>query len=193
MRDAIRESHTGLRSLSKPARDGIWIALVAGSSILFSLALACATPFAAIATVAGGMMARRDAVVLVGIAWLANQGIGYLVLDYPLTLDSFAWGGMIGVATLLATLMAGEIARRWPALMISLTVGYLAAFATYELIVFAATAFLPSVDGAFSLEIVARIFGINLLALAGLLVLYRAAVAIGLLARRPGNLSGAHA
>lgn len=192
MRDAATERKEGLESLHKPARDGIWIALVTGSSILFSLALACATPFAAIATVAGTKMARPDALILIGIALLANQAMGYLVMGYPQTWDSFAWGGVIGVAALVATLTASEIARLRSAPVISLVAAFLAAFAAYQLVLFAATVVLPSGEGAFTIDVVARIFGINLLALAGLLLLFHGAVALGVLAARPADLSRAH-
>jgi hypothetical protein len=47
---------------------------------------------------------------------------------------------------------------------------------------FSATALLPSGDDAFSFAVIAQILWTNLLALAGLLVLHRLAVAIGLLA-----------
>ena len=39
----------------------------------FSFALACATPFAALATLAALNTPRRDLFALVGVAWLANQ------------------------------------------------------------------------------------------------------------------------
>lgn len=169
-------------SLTKPARDAIWIALVAGSSVLFSLALACATPFAAIAAIAGIKMSRRDALILVAIAWLANQAVGYLVLGYPQTWDSFAWGAAIGIAAVLATFGVIEIKHRWGSAVTAVLISFLAAFAIYEGVLFTATAVLPSGEEAFSLAIVGRIFWVNVIAFAGLLALHRVAVVIGLLA-----------
>lgn len=53
---------------AEPARTSIWIALVAESSVLFGLALASATPFPALATIAAGMrISRRDALALIGL------------------------------------------------------------------------------------------------------------------------------
>jgi hypothetical protein len=83
-------------------RCALWIALITVGSIGFSFALACATPFAALATLAALNMPRRDLLALVGVAWLANHIIGYGFLAYPQTWDSFAWGGAIGIAALLA-------------------------------------------------------------------------------------------
>jgi hypothetical protein len=47
------------------------------ASIAFSLGFACATPFAAFAAAASLIMNRRDAMLLVALVWLANQGVGF--------------------------------------------------------------------------------------------------------------------
>lgn len=170
-------------------KTSLWIAIVAITSIMFSLALACATPFAAIATVAGSFLTRRAAVAMSGFAWLANQAVGYFVLDYPTTWDSYAWGLAIGLAALIAVtaVLAVRAVGRSPALTVLLS--FLAAFAAYELLLFASTAVLPSGDGAFSPAIVMQIFWTNVLALAGLLVLHWCAVRVGLLAPRQQTAS----
>lgn len=160
------------------ARTGAWIAVVIGASLAFSLALACATPFAALATLAGSRMASGPARATVASAWFANQLVGYLLLGYPRTWDSFAWGAAIGVAALLAAEAVIAIRPRSP---LRLAGAFLASFAVYELALFAATAVLPSGPGAFAPRVVAGIFATNLLALAGLLALHRLAVGTGLL------------
>jgi hypothetical protein len=167
------------------AGTALWTAIVAGSSVLFSLALACATPFAAIAALAGTKMRPRAALALTGFAWLANQAVGYLVLGYPRTWDSFAWGAAIGLAALLATAAALALRERLRSAVITIACGFVAAFLVYETVLFSASAVLPSGDEAFSLAVVAEILRINVLALAGLLILERLAVATGLLAAAP--------
>jgi hypothetical protein len=149
----MRNVMNGTNALSLPttAKTGIWIALIVGSSILFSLALACATPFAALGTVAGTKMVRRDAIALVIVTWLANQLIGYFILGYPRTWDSFARGAAIGVAAILATFIAIESTRWSGATLKAIVIAFLAAFITYEGTLYAATALLPSSDEAFSL------------------------------------------
>lgn len=164
------------------ARIGLWIAIVAFASVLFSLALACATPFAAIATVAGVNMRLRAALSLTAFAWLANQAIGYLVLGYPTTWDSFAWGAAIGIAAILGVVAVAAIRRGLPNQIVATIAGFLAAFCVYELALYAATAVLPSGDGAFSMAVVLEIFWTNALALIGLFALHRLAVTIGLIA-----------
>jgi hypothetical protein len=179
MRSRIESSHAA--ALPDTARTSIWIALVAGSSVLFSLALACATPFAALATIAGMRMRRRDALTLIGVAWLLNQAVGYLLLGYPRTWDSFAWGAAIGLAAMLSALAVSMAASRLGSTIIIAGGAFLAAFTIYELALFAATAILPSSAEAFALPVVQWIFWINLLALAGLLAAHKTAVAAGLL------------
>ena len=176
-----------------PAMAGtaIWIALVGGLSVLFSLALACAAPFAALATVSALGLRRGSALALVGTAWLANQAVGYGLLNYPRTPDSFAWGAAIGVAALTATLAVLGW-RRWiVSPRLAWSAGFAMAFAIYEGLLFAATAILPSGDAAFSLAVVGRILLVNLLALVGLALLHRVALKVRLLPATPPRLAGA--
>ena len=168
-----------------PVGDILWVALVAVSSIVFSLALACATPFAAIAAVAATRMRRRDAFSLVAVTWFSNQAVGYLVLGYPRTWDSFAWGGAIGLAAGLATFAAMAATLRLRVTLLPLATPFLAAFLSYEVVLFAMTAILPSGAAAFSIASVCKILAINLSALAVLLILHRLAAAIGLIAALP--------
>jgi hypothetical protein len=170
-----------LAHVSKPVRTTIWIVLVASSSVVFSLALACATPFAALATIAGLRMARRDALALVGVAWFVNQAVG-LLLSYPRTWDSFAWGAAIGIAAVLATFVVTSIANRFGARTVAAVFGFVVAFGMYEATLFAASAILPSGADAFSLTTLSLILWVNVLALSGLFVMYHVAVAIGLMA-----------
>ena len=59
--------------------------------------------------------------------------------------------------------------------------GLTVAFLVYEATLFAATTVLPSSNETFSFPVMARVFEINAVALIGLLVLYRTAVALRLL------------
>jgi len=164
------------------AGNALWAGIVASAGILLSLALACATPFAAIATVTGANMRPREAFTVTGFAWLANQAVGYLVLGYPTTWDSFAWGAAIGVAALAAVAGVLAVRRRASSGIAALLAGFVLAFCLYEAVLFSATAFLPSADEAFSLTVVMDILWTNVLALCGLLVLHRLAVALGVIA-----------
>src|ERR1700759_3527998 len=80
--------------------------LLAATSALASLALACATPFAAFAVIAAAMLPLRSALLVVTGAWMVNQGMGFGVLHYPIAATTMLWGSVIGVAALVATLAA---------------------------------------------------------------------------------------
>lgn len=154
----------------------VWIALLVAVSAGFSLGFACATPFAALAATAALTVSRRDALLLVGVAWLANQAIGFGVLHYPWTADCFVWGAGIGIAALLSVLGAGAGARSCAGFQaVASAVAFLCTFAVYEGLLFAISVSFESGVEAYAPEIVARIFAINAVAFVGLL----AASAIG--------------
>jgi hypothetical protein len=100
-------------ALSTGWRRPLWIALLAAASVAFTLGFACAAPLAAFAAIAALSMPRKDALLLIGLVWLANQAVGFSVLHYPWTADCFAWGIGLGIVALLATLGAAWTAERF--------------------------------------------------------------------------------
>lgn len=168
----------------KPSRaaSALWIVLIVTSGICLSTFFACATPFAALATLAALKLGRRQAITVIGLVWAANQAIGYGFLGYPWTWDSGAWGLAIGVSVGLAMLVAKSLATTRPApLVISLP--FVAAFAAFELGLFLAGFVLPGSEGAFSASVVGHVFLINAVTLCGLMAVNQLAVVSGLLAR----------
>jgi hypothetical protein len=157
-----------------------WIGLLGGASIGFSLVFACATPFVALVTLAASTMSRRDAFIVTGAVWLANQAVGYGILDYPRTFDSYAWGVAIGVAVLLSLLTARAIGEQFEQPIVSTGIAFLSAFAVYELALYAASFWLSSSDTAFSWATVGYILQVNALGLASLIVLKFVAAGVGL-------------
>lgn len=156
----------------------LWIALIAGLSVGGSYAYACAAPLAAVAALAATKMDRGTGLALVIVAWLANQAVGYGLLNYPQTANSFAWGGAIGLAAVAGFLAARTLTgARAPGLFV-LGAALLVAFVFYETALYAAGFALGSSEAAFSLEIVGRILAINAVSFIGLLVLHRAAIAV---------------
>lgn len=166
--------------LSDSSRTTVWIALVTVSSMLFSLGFACATPFAALAAVAASKMTRTSALALVTATWLANQAVGYLVLDYPRTPDSFGWGIAIGAAALLATVAAHELNRLALRPIASTLAAFAVAFVVYQAALYSATAVLPS-SGGFAIAVILYVGKVNVLGFAALLAVYRLSVAVGLM------------
>jgi hypothetical protein len=164
-----------------------WIAVLTLAAIAGSVVFACAAPFAALAALAALHMNRRDAFILVGITWVANQTVGYGFLDYPHTWDSFAWGIAIGASAMIATALAAETAKAlrpfgWA---LSTLTSFAVAFAGYEITLYAATVVLPSDTSAFSLATVLYILKVNVVAFVALLVLQYAGTRSGLALPRP--------
>ncbi len=158
----------------------LWIAVLAGATVLLSLAFACATPVAALATLAALVLPQRDGLYLIAAVWLSNQIVGFGLLNYPHTLDSYGWGLAIGVGALAAYLAARAIVDRTSALAPAVTIvaAFVSAFVAYEGILYGAT-FVLSGKGAFSAEVVGRIALINVAALAVLLVAHRLGASLG--------------
>jgi hypothetical protein len=161
-------------------KDAIWVAILTLSGIAFSYVFACATPFAALGALAGTRMRLGAGLALIAAAWATNQLIGFFILSYPRTWDSFGWGAAIGAAALLATMTARRALLLVRSSAASTLVAFAIAFATYEIALFAATAVLPSSAAAFSFPIVVRILAINGGAFVGLLAIQRLAVWFGL-------------
>ncbi len=94
---------------------------------------------------------------------------------------------VLGVGAFVALLVAQALAERVRArgAVLAGAVAFAGAFVAYQAVLVAATAALSSGAEAFSLPIVAWVLRVNLLSLAGLLILYRLAVWIGLVTRSP--------
>jgi hypothetical protein len=159
----------------------VWLALLVAASAAFSFVFACATPFAAFGAAAALTLTRRNAVRLTVAVWLANQVLGYAVLKYPWTANSFAWGAGLGAAAILTTVAAQGVARHLAGRsdgVLTLTT-LLAAFMVYEGTLFTvAMAWLGGTE-SFTLLIVGRILSVNVVAFIGLVALHRVGVALG--------------
>jgi hypothetical protein len=164
------------------ARRAGWIALLTIAAIAGSFVFACATPFPALAVLAALHMNRREAFILTGVVWIANQVVGYGFLHYPQTWDSFAWGIAIGVAAMIATAIAAGTERgvRRHGRVAAMLASFAAAFVGYEFALYAATWALPADPSAFGLPVVLYVLRVNAVACAGLLVLQYGGARLGL-------------
>jgi hypothetical protein len=117
--------------------------------------------------------------------------VGYGILGYPRTFDSYAWGVAIGITVLLALVVARAIGERFErrGSIVSTGIAFLSAFATYELALYAASFWLSSSDTAFSWATVGYILQVNALGLGGLLVLKLVAPSVGLRTRTASAFS----
>lgn len=148
----------------------------------FSLVFACATPFVALATFAALNLGQRDAAIVTGLVWIANQLIGYLILGYPQTFDSFAWGAVIGIAAYAGLLAAWTVKRNVEAghPLVVVAIAFTVAFAAYEVPLYAANIVLSDSDSAFTWSIILYILKVNALALGGLVVVKALSLVAGL-------------
>ena len=149
-----------------------WSAFLIVGSAVGSLALACATPFAALAAVAAVTLPLRAALVTSMGVWLANQAIGFGLLAYPMTASSLVWGPVLGASALAATAAAAHVAglfdrsdiRRWLAV-------FAVALAVQQALVLA----FGLIEGTASLNVAAGVSGMNALWLVGLAAIHRLA------------------
>ena len=141
-----------------------WIAFLTALSVALTLGFACAAPLAAFGAYAALRMTRSWALALVGAVWAANQVVGFAFLSFPMTAECAAWGLALGASGLLAC----EAARLMQAR--GMVVSFVAAFAAYEGFLFACTAVTGADMTAYQPLEMGRVFLINAIAFAGLVV-----------------------
>jgi hypothetical protein len=170
-------------AISSGRRRHLWLVLLIAASVATSLGFACAVPLAAFAAAGALTLSRRDALVLVGAVWLANQIVGFAVLGYPWTVNCIAWGVALGAVALLSTVAALGVAGRLDRVgsVTRLVAAFLAAFVLYEGALFMVALVLGGTED-FTPAIIGRIFAINAIGMAGLFVANRLGAAIGLVA-----------
>ncbi|MGH7035042.1 MAG: hypothetical protein ACREFL_15025 [Stellaceae bacterium] len=174
-------------------RRAVWLALLVAASIAFSLGFSCSVPFAAFGAVAALTIERREALMLIGAIWLANQLVGFGFLDYPWTADTFVWGFVLGAVAILCTIAARGAAGRFERreTIIAAVAAFVAAFVVYEGSLFVVSATLLGGLEDFVPAIMVRILEINAAAFVGLLILNRLGQATGFAGSPAARLSTA--
>jgi hypothetical protein len=145
--------------------------LLTAACALASLAFA----FAAFAVLAAAMLPLQPALIIVGAPWLVNQAIGFGLQDYPADIHTIMWGLVIGAAALVATAPSALVVRTLPRTRdpAAFALALIAAYAAYELVLFAVTPFLGGA-GAFTAAIVGRLGFLSALWLIGLIAVCEA-------------------
>ncbi len=165
---------------SQAAGSGLWIALIAGLTVIGSYALACVAPLAAVAALAALTLRRTEGLILVVAAWAVNQLVGFTLLSYPHTSDTYAWGAAIGIASVLGYFAAAAVAPYARSPLLAAFVAFAAAFAVYQLGLYAFGVATSYAGDSFSLSVVGEVLAINAVAYVGFLLIHRAAVALSL-------------
>jgi hypothetical protein len=155
-------------SLAAGWRHHLWLALLVAGSLVFTLGIACAMPFAAFGAIAAMTLPRRDALLLTLALWLINQIVGFAVLHYPWDAMTLTWGAILAAVAVLSTVAAQATIRR-QALLTTAIASFAAAFAVYEGGLYLVSATVMGGTEDFAPAIVWEILGINAAAFAGLL------------------------
>lgn len=172
------------------AKSATWMAVLVAASVLFSFALACGMPFAALGALAALTLVPRDALWLAGLGWLVNQVIGFGFLGYPMDTMTFAWGIALGVSAMAAVGAAFWAMSRVTGLALRLATAFVAAWAGQQAAVFAASLVLGGTASAFAPGVVWFIFWTNALAFLVLLAVQMIGARAGFARTPVAHLAG---
>lgn len=160
----------------------LWIVLLTAASMFSTWALACMTPFAALAALAATHMRARDGATLMVVTWAVSQGVGFGVLHYPHDASTIEWGAALGLAALAAVggAYAALGATGVAGLPARLAVAFAAAFVAFKAVLLVADvvlggSFASTVAPSLLLGQLPREAAITV----ALLALYRGLIAIG--------------
>ncbi len=152
--------------------ENVWAGILATASVGGSLPLACMFPFAAIATLLAATLPLRKAMMWMGGAWFGNQLVGYLILGYPQTVNSFSHGVAIGVTALATLWIANKVfAMRGDRSVGTVLMTYASAFAGYQALLVAFAIFLGGIQN-FMPSVVWMVFQNDVLWFIGLGMLF---------------------
>lgn len=141
-------------------RHHLWLALLIGASVAFTLGFACAVPFAAFGGIAAMTLPRAEALLLTAALWLVNQIIGFGFLHYPWDGMTLTWGVILGGVAVLSTAAAQMTIRR-QGIIVTAVSSFAAAFVVYEGGLYLVSAMMMGGTEDFPAAIVVRILGTN--------------------------------
>jgi hypothetical protein len=174
-------------------RAALWAAVLAATALLGSWALACVMPFAAFATVAARTLRLRDALITMGVIWIANQIVGLMLLGYPTDANTLLWGAALGAAALFAVVVAhavlyGRVLNLDLPAWQRLPLAFVAAYAAYEGLLILVAQGLGGME-TFTPDMVADVGIINVLWFVPLAIVGELLMGKGLLASPAQNVS----
>jgi uncharacterized membrane protein len=171
---------TAAARTSENAGANLWIALIAGLTVVGSYGLACVAPLAAVAALAALTLRRTEGLILVLAAWVVNQAVGFVLLSYPHTADTYAWGAAIGAASVLGYCAAVAVTPYVKWALLAALVAFAAAFVVYQFALYVFGVATSYAGDSFSLAVVGEVLLINAVAYVAFLAIHRAAVALAL-------------
>jgi hypothetical protein len=110
----------------------LWISSLILVGMLLTPEFHCGFPLAAFAAIAAVTLDRRDALLLCGGVWLANQALAFGPMHHHMSATAAAWAVAMGAFTLLACETAVQVSRRMNGLL-GACAAFAAAFVAYKL------------------------------------------------------------
>lgn len=147
------------------SRSHLWqfllITIGSASSIIYPH-----VPLVGFAAISGVTLNRKQAIISSIIIWLFNQFYGFTLRQYPQTLESLTWGLVMGLGTLLVTILATlkpklieqKIWRYYLWLTASLVIGYV----LFEGIILLTASLMMGSSHGLTVGILGRIFVKNI-------------------------------
>lgn len=171
----------------------LWLGVLVAASAVLTTVYTCITPFAAFAVIAAATLSRRQALSCAVVVWLANQAVGFGVLNYPWTATTFAWGVAIGGAAVTGTLAAQWTVGRLESFRSSTRTiaAFGAAFALYQVTLYVVAVSVLGGTGAFAPRIIGQVLLVDSVTLVGLYGLNQLVAAAAFLRRRRAHTSPA--
>lgn len=143
------------------AQSQLWFFLLTATAVASNSIYYCTVPLVGFGIIAGSTLPRRKAITVLLTMWLVNQLLGFTVRHYPWTFSTFAWGWVMGIGAVLATLLASVkpkfSQKRLSGHLLWLGTMLLTGYIFYELVIWLAGFALGAVEG-FTLPILWGIF-----------------------------------
>lgn len=152
-----------------------WTIVLAAAVTAGSFVLSCSMPFAALAVALAATVGLRASLAIVGLVWILNQLAGFTLFHFPWTLNAVGHGAAIGLAALLAAVVAHGVLRRRSFAWLLLALA--ASFVVYETALWSAALFLGGRD-TFALPIVTQLGLVNVAWFVGIIALNEIAAAV---------------
>ena len=88
------------------AHNQLWFFLLTALGSASNVVYTCTVPLVGFGAIAGITLTRKKALTMIMTMWLINQILGFTIHQYPLTISTIIWGGVLGLGALLVTLLA---------------------------------------------------------------------------------------
>ncbi len=156
------------------AYERFWTVFLVSIGSISNLVYTCTLPFVCLGVITGMTLPRRKAIGAAFLIWLANQFCGYTIHNYPRTFESYTWGIVLLIGTLLVTYLANQIPLFTKVSYLRLAGCLVGGFILFQIVIWLAGLFLTAHPTPFM--IILRIFAVNSVWTLGLTVAHSALV-----------------